>query len=198
VTGSHPSGMTITPAQNLPAIMALDYEHFVQCAFLTILNRPVDPDALEHYVERLKAGHPKLAILSVLYESDEARAANVRIPWMSKAIRRYKLTNIPVVRLAFMSDRRDVRLEFEHRLHSVEKKMALLTSQTAALVAELAELSTAIRHIAKPPEAGSQHLVAPDYLGDELSGESLVATRVYKALSDAIADIRGDDAGAPK
>jgi len=196
MTGTDTSDVTITPAQNLPAIMSLDYDHFVQCAFLTILNRPADSDALEHYVERLKAGHPKLAILSALYKSEEARAANVRIPWMRNALRRYKLTSIPVVRLAFMSDRRDVRLEFEHRLHAVEKKVVLLTAQTAALVAELAELSGALRRIT-PPETRGEYVAAPDNLDDELRGESLAARRMYKALSDAIADER-DDAGLSK
>jgi hypothetical protein len=111
---------------------------------------------------------------------------------MRNAILRYKLTSLPLVRLAFMSDRRDVRLEFEHRLHVVEKKVALLTTQSAALVTEFAELSGALRLIAKPSETSSQHITAPDNLGDELCSESLVAKRVYQALSDAIADERGD------
>ena len=192
MNGVNPHDVTVTPAQNLPALLALDYDVFVECAYLTILNRPADSDALEHYVERLRAGHPKLAILTALYRSDEARAANVRIPWMRKAILRYKFTSLPLVRLAFMSDRRDVRLQFEHRLHVMEKKVALLTTQSDALVTELAELSGALRHAAKPSEKSRQHIAATDNLGDELRGESLVAKRVYKALSDAIADERGD------
>jgi len=192
MTGIDPNDVAITPAQNLPALLALDYDHFVECAYLTILNRPADTDALEHYVERLRAGHSKLAILSALYGSDEARAANVRIPWLRNAIRRSKFANLPLVRLAFNSDRRDVRLQFEHRLHVVEKQLALLTTQSAALVRNLGEISGALRHIAKASEATRQQITASDNSSEVLSSESLVARRVYQALSDAIADETGD------
>jgi hypothetical protein len=192
MTGIDPSDATIIPAQNLPAILALDYDHFVECAFLTILNRSADSDALEHYVERLKAGHSKIAILSALYKSDEARSANVQVPWIRNAILRYKLTNIPLVRLAFIWDRRDVRLEFEHRLHAMEKKVGLLMTQTAALVNQLTELSGSISRVAKPTESVNQPPTPSDNLVDELRGQSLVARRAYEALSDAIADERGN------
>lgn len=193
MNGVNAHEVKVTPAQNLPALLALDYDVFVECAYLTILNRPADSEALAHYVQRLRAGHPKLAILSALYSSEEARAANVQIPWMRGAILRYKLTRLPLVRLAFnMSDNRDFRLEYEHRLHVLESQVAHLTSQSARLAAELAELTGAVRHFVQPTEASVQPLAEKDKLKEQLSDKSVVAKRVYRALSDAIMNDRGD------
>ena len=193
MNGVNAHDVTVTPAQNLPALLALDYGVFVECAYLTILNRPADSEALAHYVQRLRAGHSKLAILSALYSSEEARAGNVQIPWMRGAILRYKLTRLPLVRIAFnMADNRDFRLEYEHRLHVLESQVAQLASQSSRLAAELAELTGAVRHFIPPTEASVQPLAEKDELENQLSDKSVVAKRVYRTLSDAIMDDRGD------
>jgi hypothetical protein len=53
--------------------MALDGYAFVSSAYMSILNRPPDPDGLENYLAELRAGTEKLVIISRLRSSVEAK-----------------------------------------------------------------------------------------------------------------------------
>jgi hypothetical protein len=183
---------TIIAAQNLPALLALDFEDFVECAYLTILNRPADADGLGHFVERLRVGHPKIAILSALYGSEEARSAHVRIPWMQGAILRHKLTRLPIIKLAFnRANHNAIILQFEHRIHVLEHKVAVLSSQTAARFMELDRLAGGVGLSAGPTNTAST--TAPEKNArKEMSDKSALAKRVYNALVEAASDERED------
>jgi FkbM family methyltransferase len=101
VASARRSNRLIGAAQDLPGLLSLDHEEFVECAYLTILNRAADPGGLSHYVSQLRAGHPKISVLSALYGSDEARSARICIPWMSGAILRHNIARFPLIRVAF-------------------------------------------------------------------------------------------------
>ena len=177
---------TVVPAQNLRALLALDYEEFVECAYLTILNRSADSDGLAHFVERLRVGHPKLAILSAMYGSEEARSANVRIPWMQGAILRYKLTRLPLIKLVFdRANHSAILLDFEHRLHVLEHKVATLSSETAAPLRK----SDEVAHAVSPSTTGA---VASEAKEQALSGMSPVTKRMYNELVEAISEERAN------
>jgi hypothetical protein len=170
--------------------MGLNNRDFLECAYSTILNRDADEAGLAHYTERLRAGHPRLAILSTLYTSAEARAASVRIPWLSRAIFLYKFTDLPVLRLIRRaSEGRDWRFEFEHRLSVVENSVAALGSASATQHGNLAELVATLRMIANQAKAGASDLseTNPDV---DLSSQTLVAKRIHKELLDAIESAR--------
>jgi hypothetical protein len=184
---------TIIAAQNLPALLALDFEEFVECAYLTILNRPADADGLGHFVERLRVGHPKIAILSALYGSEEARAANVRIPWMQGAILRHKLTRLPIIKLAFnRANHNAIILQFEHRIHVLERKVAVLSSQTAAQFMELDRLVGGVGLSAGPTNMDVSPTALEKDARKEMSDKSALAKRVYNALVEAISEERED------
>jgi len=165
--------------------MRLNNRDFVECAYLTILNRAADQAGLVHYMERLRAGHPRLAILSALYASAEARESMVRIPWLGRAIFLYRLTDLPVIRLFRTAVQgRDWRFEYEHRLSVLEHAVASLGSPTTSRLPDLGELLVTLREITAK--------AAADESADEkktdagLSGQTLVAKRVYKELLDAL------------
>jgi hypothetical protein len=174
---------TVVPAQNLRGLLALDYEEFVECAYLTILNRSADSDGLAHFVERLRVGHPKLAILGALYGSEEARSANVRIGWLQGAILRHKLTRLPLIKLFFdRANHSAILLEFEHRIHVLEKQVATLSSETAATLKNPDELARSVTTGSGASEEEEQ----------ALSGKSPVTKRMYNELVEAISEERAD------
>ena len=184
---------TVVPAQNLPALLALDFEEFVECAYLTILNRPADADGLAHFVERLRVGHPKIAILSALYGSEEARSDNVKIPWMRGAILRHKLTRLPLIKHAFNRVNHNViMLQFEHRIHLLEHQVAKLTNQAAARLIELDQQTSG----AGPSNGATKASVSTAPSGkkarEEMADKSELAKRVYNALVDATMEERED------
>jgi SAM-dependent methyltransferase len=72
-------------APNLPALLRLDGETFVRAAYATVLDRLPDSAGLKHYVEELRAGVPKLTIVSNMRNSDEGRRANRSIPGYRRA-----------------------------------------------------------------------------------------------------------------
>jgi FkbM family methyltransferase len=64
-----------TPPQGmqLSELLALDGEDFVRAAYATVLNRPVDPSGLTHFLDELNAGVSKVSILWRLSRSTEGR-----------------------------------------------------------------------------------------------------------------------------
>jgi hypothetical protein len=184
---------TLVAAQNLQALLSLDFEEFVECAYLTILNRPADADGLAHFVERLRVGHPKVAILSALYGSEEARSAKVKIPWMQGAILRHKLTRLPLVRFAFnRANHSAIILQFEHRIHVLERQMAALSSETATRLMELEQLSRGVGLSQRLANADISATASDKNARLEISDKSALAKRVYNALIDATAEERKD------
>jgi SAM-dependent methyltransferase len=67
-------------APDLGALLRLDGETFVRAAYATVLDRLPDPAGMKHYVEELRAGVPKLTIVSRMRNSEEGKRANRSLP----------------------------------------------------------------------------------------------------------------------
>ena len=107
---------------------------FIECAYLTLLQRPVDPAGLEFHLGRLRTGTPKLKILAQLHASAESRLDQVELPGIRRAVRLYKVEQIPLIGtvLAFflMADGSWV---FENQLRGFFKPMSVQVSAESML-----------------------------------------------------------------
>jgi FkbM family methyltransferase len=165
----------LNAAQDLRTLLQHQDGHFIQCAYMTVLKREPDPQGFDHYVGRLRGGDAKLQILSDLYSSSEAREIGASLPWLLRALRRHKLSRLPVIRLVLNSvSSRESTLDLANRLRILEQKQFLLE-----------------QHIEEQRESPSRaHTVARDVEAD-LSGMSIVAKRIFRELSDAVAGANG-------
>lgn len=76
---------THQPAPSLRALLQLDDEAFVRAAYATVLDRSPDAAGLQHYVAELRAGVPKLTVVSRLRSSAEGKRLNRSIPGYGRA-----------------------------------------------------------------------------------------------------------------
>jgi hypothetical protein len=162
-------------ADNLKALLQYQDRQFVECAYLTLLKREPDPQGLSFYLERLRGGEAKLQILSELYSSAEAREAGADLPWLHGAMRRQRLTRLPVVGVVLKSFiNRESKSELASRLRVLEQKVFLLE--------QLAEDPENFRRGQRAPGSlfrSDAHDAAPD-----LSGMPMAAKRIFRELSD--------------
>jgi GT2 family glycosyltransferase len=78
-------------AVDLPTLLAMDGEAFVQHAYATLLCRPADTAGLHTYIAELASGRTKEHVLRVLAESPEGRTRDVRLPGFDLLMRQQQL-----------------------------------------------------------------------------------------------------------
>src|ERR1700738_2206236 len=61
----------IQAVTSVRALLSLDGKEFLRLAYLTLLRRQPDSGGMAHYLEKLKAGAQKSALLYELYNSPE-------------------------------------------------------------------------------------------------------------------------------
>lgn len=76
-----------TAAASTIELLKYEGRRFVQCAYLTLLKRPVDPEGLSFFTGSLERGVSKREVLRQLHRSDEGRSRNVQLPGLRSAIR---------------------------------------------------------------------------------------------------------------
>ena len=74
---------------------------FVEFAYMTLLKRPADPEGLNYYLGRLRAGVPKIQILGQIIDSHEARTRGIELPGLRSAVKLHKFSRIPLLRHFF-------------------------------------------------------------------------------------------------
>ena len=68
------------PAPSLESLLLLDGTAFVSSAYLTLLQRPVDPSGLENYLRQLRTGTPKAYVIVEIATSAEAQSKSLDLP----------------------------------------------------------------------------------------------------------------------
>jgi len=128
----------ITAASDMTMILDNQGTDFIVCAYLTILRRRPDPSGLAFYLGRLRAGISKVQILGELYSSEEAKASGVSLLWLRRAIRRRKLTHLPLIGFVlrlFLDVEADSIMG--KRLRIIEQQAHLISEQSALRFAQL-------------------------------------------------------------
>ncbi|HET7708732.1 MAG TPA: DUF4214 domain-containing protein [Sphingomicrobium sp.] len=88
-------------AASLPELLSWHDEDFVRCAYVSILGRQPDLEGESYFVERVRQGHSRLAILWHLRCSAEGRRHNPGIRGLDRALRLAAWQRKPVIGLLF-------------------------------------------------------------------------------------------------
>lgn len=95
--GEHVMMADERPITSVPEMLAPDGLHFIHVAYQALLGRAPDPEGAAHYLARLRAGEHKLMILKQLRGSAEGRTFVPGVAGLDRAIRRYRLANLPLI-----------------------------------------------------------------------------------------------------
>ncbi len=127
--GADPSdgGDLLQPAKTLDELLALQGDAFLECAHVTLLNRPAPPETLHRQAERLHDREAKLELLDELASSREGAAGARRVAGLSAALQRRHLGRLPIVgglvRLLLGGEGNSLG---ERRLRASEQRLAAL------------------------------------------------------------------------
>ncbi len=125
-------------ALSLERLLALHDQQFVRSAYVTLLHREPDAEGNSHYLRRIREGAAKLTILGELRMSAEGRVVDPGIVGLDRAIKRYRLAQLPVAGWLFarlFGIERDSRLARKLRAH--QNAVGALLSGADATHAEL-------------------------------------------------------------
>jgi FkbM family methyltransferase len=144
-------GTSVTPSSAVVTLGTLLQYHdcqFVQCAYQSLLRREPDADGLNYYVHRLRAGAPKIQILSEIYASDEAKSVSVDLPGLRRAIRREKRLRWPLIGFIFKSVS-DVEgnSAVETRLRIIEQQVFVLAQHFESHSAQIGQMIESVSEL---------------------------------------------------
>ncbi len=91
-----PTLIEIPIASTIDELMSYQGDWFVECAYQTILGRATDPQGMDYYLNRLRAGYSKVSVLKQLLASSEAKELKVELPGLRSTIWRHSLAQYPV------------------------------------------------------------------------------------------------------
>jgi GT2 family glycosyltransferase len=91
----------VQPADNLRALLQYEDDKFIECAYLTILKRPADPQGHMAYLSQLRSGTSKIKILDNIQSSPEAKNAKTKLEGLGEAVARHKKSQLPLIGIFF-------------------------------------------------------------------------------------------------
>ena len=149
--GNEPIGAAAgsTPGSRTPGLQALlrfqDIQ-FIEAAYWAIFRRAPDSDGLTYYLSRLRSGARKLQILGELKSSEEARTAGIEIPGLRAALRRQRLSKVPLLgRLAGIGFKLEGDSDVEVRSRVAEQQAFLLKEEASRISLRHRQLETQLR-----------------------------------------------------
>jgi FkbM family methyltransferase len=153
------NGTLIAPpsaAATLGALLQYHDRQFVQCAYQSLLRREPDADGLQYYVHRLRAGAPKIQILSEIYASDEAKSVGLDLPGLRRAIRRQKCLRWPLIGFIFKSV---IDVEgssaVETRLRIIEQQIFVLVQHFESHSAQIEQMIEGVSELFRKKQPNS-------------------------------------------
>jgi Domain of unknown function (DUF4214) len=171
---------TSTATPDLSTLLELQDGEFVHCAYLTILKREPDADGFRHYAERIRAGAPKIEILSDLCASNEAKGRSGDLPWARDIMRRGRLTRLPIIGVVMRSlFNREDNASLAKRLRLLEQKVFLLERLTDGQSKASADSAIPAHSLDNVSQSEA-----------DLSGVPMVTKRVFKELTRAVRDAK--------
>ncbi len=86
---------------NICHIMNHNEISFLELSYKLVLQRSPDQKGLEFYLSQLASGKDKLSVIEQLVESQEAKAIKLDLQVLKYALRRYKQSQLPLVRRSY-------------------------------------------------------------------------------------------------
>lgn len=126
--------------RNLADLLSLHGEYFVRESYRFLLSREPDPEGMAYYSGRLRLGVSKLEVLGQLRRSKEAQLLNRNIPDLDAAVRRDRLSRLPLMGwLRPRSEKIDYKLRaMENSLFEIADALACLERKNTLPSMELA------------------------------------------------------------
>lgn len=84
-------------AQNLSELLHWDDVDFIRCAYVTLLGRQPDYSGEQHFLSKIRKGHAKEEIMSLLRASREGQRHDPGIAGLDRALKRAALARRPFV-----------------------------------------------------------------------------------------------------
>jgi hypothetical protein len=133
------------PITSVPRLLAPHDLEFIQIAYQAVLGRAPDPEGEAFYLERLRAGAHKLAILKQLRQSPEGRAFIPGVAGLDRAIKRHRSATMPLVGTVV---RLFTGVEGDNATH---RQLRILANGMGCLRGEQAALAGAVQQLAARP-----------------------------------------------
>ena len=77
-------------AKDLETLLQYHDTQFIECAYLSILDRPADIEGSAYYLKRIRRGFSKIGILAQLCLSEEGAGRAINLKGLNSAIQRYR------------------------------------------------------------------------------------------------------------
>lgn len=152
-TDSRIPGMTLrhnisAPERALEELLSLHDESFVHQAYEILLGRSPDPDGMNYYLGRVRAGVSKIEIVSQLTLSNEGKLHQAKNSDLQKAVKKYKWLKTSLFGLIFglFSKRHSgdniqtqIRL-INNKIHSIEPQLQNRLSEISRSINQLRRL----------------------------------------------------------
>ena len=137
-----------TLALTLDELLACHDQHFVQCAYQTLLGRAPDPEGLGYYLGRLRTGFSKMRIVAQLRLSKEGQAHAVKLPGLDIAIQRHLKEQSPLLGWLFRQlHGGDGNHPTERKLRSIENQLFLLGDESSRRFDQLETALVGLHHL---------------------------------------------------
>lgn len=135
-------------ASSLDELLAYHDQHFVHCAYQTLLGREPDPVGLGYYVGRLRTGHSKIQILAQLRNSQEGKDYAAELPGLDVAIQRYQRMRNPVIGWLFRwLDSSEGNRAIDHELRAIQSQIFLLGDESNRRLNQMEATLTELHHL---------------------------------------------------
>jgi hypothetical protein len=166
--GSAESRNPYLRANSLPELLAWDDADFIRCAYVTVLGRQPDPMGEAHFINRIRMGDSKYAILWQLRRSDEALSHDPGIAGFDRTLKREARRRNRLfgwlVRLALPGEGTSMQ---DRRFRQLRNMLAIMSDQqsqrpdtTVAIQTLGTELAVSLEKIAGNLAQLSDHVAA--------------------------------------
>ena len=180
---------SVAAALDLATLLQHQDRRFVECAYLTVLRRKADMEGFKYYLGRLRAGVPKIRILSQLASSREAKKAAADVKGLHDALRRHRWAHLPVLGPMLRPFIATELFSDDHnRLRALEQQMFVLGVQVDARLARLkrrvATVGQLDAHPELPPVRAEAGEAAVEGGSSELSESALALLARFRRTAD--------------
>ncbi len=156
----------LTSATTVQTLLALGDEDFVRQAYRLVLGREADPGGLENYLNSVRSGADKAALVAQLALSDEGLQRHATVPGLDALVDAHRIHPVPITQRVLRRLLRPLRgpspepLEralraIDNRLYRMEQTLAEQRDGVAALAVQLAQLQAASPRAAEPAGPGA-------------------------------------------
>ncbi|MBU2588648.1 MAG: DUF4214 domain-containing protein, partial [Alphaproteobacteria bacterium] len=143
------------PITSVPRLLAPHDREFIHAAYQSVLGRAPDHEGEVYYLNRLRAGEHKLAILRQLRRSPEGRAFIPGVAGLDRAIKRHRWATLPLIGWVI---RLITGAEGDSATH---RHLRVLANEIGRMEDGQAELARAVRQIAERTEVIAERTTAP-------------------------------------